>query len=155
MVCGLCVCWSLPWAVPKRLNRLRCRLCYELGWAQGTCTCIRWGPYPQEEGAVLVGGGGENLPARCKVSYISCVQSIFLALFDKWQQRCDLSLSVLHQLVQDSCRLTPTSPYATKLDSFHAWCKLVSGVAGDAVGATDLLYLKFEDTRTLKQNRLR
>ena len=53
--------------------------------------CVGWGPGlldPSGEGTIL------GIISRL----ISGVRSIFLTLFGRWQQRCDLSLSVVQQL---------------------------------------------------------
>ena len=81
------VLWSQLWALQKRLNRSRCRLRYGFRWDE---TCIvRWSCSPREKGQST-----GRLSAHGKVEGIFGVHSIFSTLFDRWQQRCGLSLSV-------------------------------------------------------------
>jgi len=53
-------CWTQPWVVLKRLNRSRCRLGHERGWAQGTMQ-LGGGPDPPKRKGAIFG----VLPLRC------------------------------------------------------------------------------------------
>lgn len=65
---------------------------------------IRWAKYPRERG---------NFAGHLSVDYkqegTSSEQSIFSALFCRWQQRCSLLLTVLQHLVVINITLTVTS----------------------------------------------
>ena len=99
----LCVCWSQPWAVLKRLNRSRCRLA--TAWTRvgrdptNHRVRLRSGPPPKKE--ELFGG----FPFHRKMHGLSSVRSIFSTSFDRWQKRCGFSLSAPQQLqsVNQSC----------------------------------------------------
>jgi len=47
----VCICWTQPWAVRKRINRSRCHLGYGLGNAQGTMYYV-WAQIPSWKEAI-------------------------------------------------------------------------------------------------------